>query len=218
MRGKQEAIIHSPILGWILGYEEERHMRILAENVTKSSYLMGNKTGSKISLWSIITEELLLKTKEGDFHSAEEWDSILSEKKSEEITKTLKQEEATNPKWHKVLKVLKDSFGNPTYISWFSKLTYDSVEKGTLSLKAPTSFVAEYIDVQYGRKILQLASKYFGEIDDVKIDIQEQKKLSTFEVFSASKNSKYGGSWKSQLTRDTKIKNAVYRTKLHFPF
>ena len=56
-----------------------------------------------------------------------------------------------------------------TYISWFSKLSFAKFEQGVLELKAPTKFIASYIEQQFIVKIKTAAIGFLKELKKVKI-------------------------------------------------
>jgi hypothetical protein len=56
-----------------------------------------------------------------------------------------------------------------TYISWFSKLSFAKFEQGILELKAPTKFIASYIEQQLSNPIKRAALKFLIEFKKAKV-------------------------------------------------
>lgn len=55
------------------------------------------------------------------------------------------------------------------YRSWFSALAFESCEKGSLRLRAPSSFVAKYIMTHHRTRLLDAACPEFGPIGKIEV-------------------------------------------------
>ena len=71
--------------------------------------------------------------------------------------------------WQQIKRSLLMNNDVNTYISWFSKLSFAKFEQGILELKAPTKFIASYIEQQFIVKIKTEAMGFLKELKKVKI-------------------------------------------------
>ena len=71
--------------------------------------------------------------------------------------------------WQQIKRSLLMNNDVNTYISWFSKLSFAKFEQGVLELKAPTKFIASYIEQQFIVKIKTAAIGFLKELKKVKI-------------------------------------------------
>ena len=68
-----------------------------------------------------------------------------------------------NKEWQEVLSALLNTFGKPTYVSWFAKLSFSKYENNSLYLKTKTPFIKSYIEDNYIRHI----QKYWNKTQNV---------------------------------------------------
>ena len=71
--------------------------------------------------------------------------------------------------WHQIQDKLKAEFGEATYKSWLSKLSFENYTNSILTITAPTKFMKEWVVTHYMTKI----KNFWKEFDDsiVNIDI-----------------------------------------------
>ncbi|RYE15547.1 MAG: RepB family plasmid replication initiator protein [Rickettsiales bacterium] len=79
--------------------------------------------------------------------------------------------EADGSLWSNILKSLKNTYGTPLYISWFSKLQFSYYDDAchVLCLKASTDFFKNWIESNYKKHILNAAQKINAQIRDIQI-------------------------------------------------
>ena len=70
--------------------------------------------------------------------------------------------------WSNIQDKLKIEFGEATYKSWLSKLIYMSYENFTLTVKAPTKFMKEWVTTHYAAKI----KNFWKELDESILNIE----------------------------------------------
>jgi hypothetical protein len=71
--------------------------------------------------------------------------------------------------WHQIRRSLLMNNDINTYISWFSKLSFSKFDQGVLELKAPTRFIASYIEQQFIVKVKTAAIGFLKELKKIKI-------------------------------------------------
>ena len=139
--------------------------------ITESNFLMGkSKSDFKISLdWILNKKETILKIKEGNYHTQAEWDNITANQKANTAILDLQNNTTLDSRWKSTLKKAAKVFGVPTYVSWFSRLKFKSEEEGVLTLQAQSGFTRSYIETHYSRKLLNIASQYFGDLRKISL-------------------------------------------------
>ncbi len=73
--------------------------------------------------------------------------------------------------WHLVQNKLKEEYGEATYKSWLSKLDFVETNSGTLTLKAPTKFMREWVVTHYFDSIKNLWKNFDPSISELSINI-----------------------------------------------
>jgi chromosomal replication initiator protein len=73
--------------------------------------------------------------------------------------------------WHLVQNKLKDEYGESTYKSWLSKLDFVEINSGTLTLKAPTKFMREWVVTHYFDSIKNYWRNFDSSINELSIAI-----------------------------------------------
>lgn len=73
--------------------------------------------------------------------------------------------------WDSLLSSLSSEFGELTYKNWFSHLSFLDIDEGVLYLSAPTRFISEWIETNYGRYIVSHASKFGVNVSRVDIKV-----------------------------------------------
>ena len=117
--------------------------------IISSKFLMGEVTNFKASLDWAIKEENIQKILEGSYNIG---DRIIKKDNNKMIVETL-QEEEKNIAWKNVKHQLREKYGDSTFKSWFSKLTFVEIKKGEGELIAPTRFIRDWIETYYSNVI-----------------------------------------------------------------
>ena len=71
--------------------------------------------------------------------------------------------------WSTIQDKLKTEFGEATYKSWLSKLIYINYDNFTLTIKAPTKFMKEWVLTHYANKIINFWKELDGSILNIEI-------------------------------------------------
>jgi chromosomal replication initiator protein len=80
--------------------------------------------------------------------------------------------------WQIITKKLKSEFGNATYKSWFSHLSFVDVKGSEVILEAPTRFIREWIINNYLGKIKELCRSQRPSIYSVDIIVNKTRKVT----------------------------------------
>lgn len=78
--------------------------------------------------------------------------------------------------WSRVRASLRTEFGENTYRSWLNPLTLESIEGGNVQLSVPTRFMRNWIETQYGMRILALWKRENSSINAIEIRQASQRK------------------------------------------
>jgi len=81
----------------------------------------------------------------------------------------------TNEQWARVRAGLREEFGENAYKSWLKPLTLEAVEGGTVHLSVPTRFMRNWIESQYGARLVALWSSENPEIKSVSVRQARQR-------------------------------------------
>ena len=81
----------------------------------------------------------------------------------------------TNEQWARVRAGLREEFGENAYKSWLKPLTLEAVENGTVHLSVPTRFMRNWIESQYGARLVALWSSENPEIKSVSVRQARQR-------------------------------------------
>ena len=68
-------------------------------------------------------------------------------------------DEMTQEAWHRVARKLEPLLGEAAIKNWISPLTFESAHSGLLTLRAPTSFMGNWVERNHGKAICQLMSQ-----------------------------------------------------------
>ncbi|NRA73688.1 MAG: hypothetical protein HRU36_02970 [Rickettsiales bacterium] len=141
------------------------------EDMKESTFLNGaNKNGFKACLSWIIKEETLLRAKEGEFHNEKEWNKVTErrhwEQKRIQAMDDLENNTEFDSRWKNTLLDLIEKVGVGGYISWFSKLKFDSHENKILALKASSDGLKSYVE-ERKELLFAVVTKYFENIKEI---------------------------------------------------
>lgn len=81
----------------------------------------------------------------------------------------------TNEQWARVRAGLREEFGENAYKSWLKPLTLEALEGGTVHLSVPTRFMRNWIESQYGARLVALWSSENPEIKSVSVRQARQR-------------------------------------------
>lgn len=95
-----------------------------------------------------------------------------------EIQLSLLEEVEENEAWENVLEILRRQLGRELVTSWFLQLKFVSIEAGTLTLKAPTRFVAEWVESRYLARLRSAFAEAGKEFGALKFEIAAAKKAA----------------------------------------
>ncbi|MGL9732923.1 MAG: chromosomal replication initiator protein DnaA [Wolbachia sp.] len=84
-----------------------------------------------------------------------------------------------NISWKKIQNYLHNLYGEATYNSWLSSLSFVSSSNGEVLLSVPTRFIKEWITIHYIEKILSLWQNEDESIRSVDIQVIEEKNSNT---------------------------------------
>ena len=71
----------------------------------------------------------------------------------------MSQKEINEDIWEHVSKKLKDEIGQSAFDNWLQPLKFLGVDERIASFKPPTRFIGEWVNRNYGEKILQAFTK-----------------------------------------------------------
>lgn len=71
--------------------------------------------------------------------------------------------------WASIQSSLRDTYGNDVFDAFFAKLLFGGIERGQVSISAPTSFIVQYVTSHYGHEILELWRVARFDVDGLRI-------------------------------------------------
>lgn len=98
--------------------------------------------------------------------------------------------------WAAVYKELRDEFGEAVFRSWLKPLTLQAYYHGTIEVSVPTRFMRDWIQTHYSKRILEMSSARYADIQRLEIVVvqaaqsenaeEEKKALKANENKSAA--------------------------------
>lgn len=79
----------------------------------------------------------------------------------------------TQDAWHRVAQKLEPLLGEAAIKNWISPLTFESARNGLLTLRAPTSFMGNWVERNHGKAICQLMSQEGVPVSRVAFSVGE---------------------------------------------
>lgn len=80
-----------------------------------------------------------------------------------------------NEIWHGALEVLRHEYGDSTFRSWFSQMTYAELNGDKLTLTVPSRFIKEWIEYNYSQAIIKALSSFNQSITAIEIKIKSPR-------------------------------------------
>lgn len=80
-----------------------------------------------------------------------------------------------NEIWHSALEILRHEYGDSTFRSWFSQMSYAELSNNKLLLTVPSRFIKDWIDYNYGEAILKALSSVNSSITAIEIKIKSPR-------------------------------------------
>lgn len=94
----------------------------------------------------------------------------------------LKSNNAIDSRWSKTMQDTVKQFGEKAYLGWFSKLQFDSKNKGVLNLKTDSSLVKDFVDNQRNTKFKQIVDKHFKGTDSINVCVEKDQINNAQEI------------------------------------
>ncbi|MDF1750211.1 MAG: chromosomal replication initiator protein DnaA [Alphaproteobacteria bacterium] len=92
----------------------------------------------------------------------------------------------TNEQWARVRAGLREEFGENAYKSWLKPLTLEAVEGTTVHLSVPTRFMRNWIESQYGARLVALWSSENAAIKSVSVRQARQRPVQEEVVLDSA--------------------------------
>lgn len=141
------------------------------QKITRSDFLMGEKTDFRIHLDWALEKGNLIKIIEGTYNREEKKNNKELDPQQEEYELIEDLKNLNVPEfWFDLMIELLKKYGIPTYKSWFhKKLHFNSFKNGILELKAFSKFGSNYIKEHYFDEILNICKSRVKKFKDLKI-------------------------------------------------
>ncbi|HTV37482.1 MAG TPA: chromosomal replication initiator protein DnaA [Xanthobacteraceae bacterium] len=75
-------------------------------------------------------------------------------------------------RWKRIREQLRAEFGEDIYSSWFGRMEFESVEKGTVRLSVPTRFLRKWIQSHYADRILALWNSEESTVTRLELNVR----------------------------------------------
>jgi len=72
------------------------------------------------------------------------------------VTKDGRAKTGSTPQWGRIRSKLRAEFGEAAYRSWLKPASFEAVDEETVRILAPTRFMRDWIETQYGDRLLKL--------------------------------------------------------------
>lgn len=82
----------------------------------------------------------------------------------------------TAEQWSRVRAALRAEYGENTFRSWLKPLTFEGIDAGAVRLSVPTRFMRNWIESQYGQRIVELWKKENASVRAIEVRQASQKK------------------------------------------
>lgn len=99
----------------------------------------------------------------------EGWHSIVQENIAPSPALHCSDDDITDEEWKSVRQTLRNSLGDPTFISWIKKLKLISKNSEQVKLKAETKFISTWIDNNYKEMLLTAWKEHIPTLKELKV-------------------------------------------------
>ena len=140
------------------------------ELIASSKFLMGEKTEFKASFGFLLKPETIEKVRAGEYSTGDR--DILPDVSESIEEKRKRQDRELEGMDLPIKEQLLECYGRDTCVSWFSRLRLEEVKDGVVTLSAPSAFVAEYVEENFRKKILEIWQKYNINMQNLLLDVK----------------------------------------------